>query len=350
MARITIKKIAEKVGLSVTSVSFAFNNPSRLPEATVQRILEVAEEVGYIPDPVARSMSTGRTGTLGILVPQPFTEIIRNPFLYEFLEGVAEVCTTAGYSLMIVPPLEGSVRRAISVAAVDGFLTLGLELFKSTMRVLSQRDVPFVMVDSDTIEGVSAINVDEVSGARAAMAYILHEGHRDIAILGIRSGKDGRYQEYTGTLRRRMEGYLSALATFNLELDQQRIQLIECSSTTTGGQNGFRRLWERKKHPTAVVAMSDIIAIGVIDAATQKGVKVPEELSVIGFDDISISKLINPALTTMSQPIQLKGKLAAENLVRCIEGDCKSVHINLKTKLIIRSSVSSPTSGRIVIS
>jgi len=348
MARITIREIAEKAGVSVTSVSFAFNNPSRLPEATVQRILEVAEELGYIPDPVARSMSTGHTGTLGVLVPQPFTEIIRNPFLYEFLEGVAEVCTAAGYSLMIVPPLEGSVRRAIGVAAVDGFLTLGLELFKSTMVVLSQREVPFVMVDGDPIEGVPAVNVDDVSGARAVMAYVLKAGHRDITILGIRSGKDGRYQEYTGTLRRRMEGYLSALASFNLELDQRRIQLIECSSTISGGQDGFRQLWKKKNPPTAVVAMSDVIAIGVIYAAMQKRIKVPEDLSVVGFDDISISKLINPALTTVSQPIQQKGKLAAELLVKCIEGECGLSHSTLNTKLIVRASVSPPAIEKIV--
>lgn len=341
MSRVTIKEIAEKAGLSVTSVSFAFNNPSRLPEATVQRILEVAEELGYIPDPIARSMSTGRTGTLGILVPQPITEINRNPFLYEFLEGVAEVCTAAGYSLMIVPPLEGSVRRAISVSAVDGFLTLGLEVFKSTMRVLSQRDVPFVMVDGDPIEGVPAVNVDEVSGSHAAMTYILSEGHRDITILGIRSGKDGRFEEYTGTLHRRMEGYLSSLAAFNLELDQQRIQLIECSSTISGGHDGFHQLWRKKNHPTAVVAMSDIIAIGVIDSAKQMGIRIPEDLSVIGFDDISLSRLITPALTTVSQPLQRKGKLATELLVKCIEGDCNSSHILLKTKLIVRESVRS---------
>jgi DNA-binding LacI/PurR family transcriptional regulator len=131
---------------------------------------------------------------------------------------------------MIVPPLEGSVRRAISVAAVDGFLTLGLELFKSTMMVLSQREVPFVMVDGDPIEGVPAVNVDDVSGAYAIMNYVLQTGHRDVAILGIRSGKDGRYQEYTGTLRRRMEGYLNArqLSASNWIRGDQ---LIECSST-----------------------------------------------------------------------------------------------------------------------
>lgn len=344
MARVTIKEIAEKAGVSVTSVSFAFNNPSRLHEATVQRILEVAEELGYIPNPIARSMSTGRTGALGILVPQPFFEVLRNPYHYEFLEGVAEVCTAAGYSLMIVPPLEGSVKRAIGVAAVDGFLTLGLELFKSTMAILNQREVPFVMVDSDnSIEGVSTVNINDRAGARAVMAHVLKAGHRDIAILGIRSGTNGRYQEYTGTLRRRMDGYLNALAAFNLEIDQRRIQLVECASTANGGQDGFQQLWKKKNHPTAVVAMSDIIAIGVIDAARRKGIKVPEDLSVVGFDDISLSKLINPPLTTVSQPIQQKGKLAAELLVNCIKGEGRiSQHI-LNTKLMIRASVSSPT-------
>ncbi|MBA4379225.1 MAG: alanine racemase [Anaerolinea sp.] len=347
MARVTIKEIAKKAGVSVTSVSFAFNNPIRLPEATVQHILEVAEELGYIPNPIARSMKTGRTGALGILVPQPFTEIIRNPFLYEFLEGVAEVCTAAGYSLMIVPPLEGSVKRAIGMAAVDGFLTLGLELFKSTMVVLRQREVPFVMVDSDPIDGVPVVNVDDESGARAVMAHVLKAGHRDVAILGIRSGKDGHYQEYTGTLRQRMAGYISALAAFDLELDQRRVQLTECPSTISGGQKGFRQLWKRTNHLTAVVAMSDIIAIGVIDAAQQAGIRVPEDLSVVGFDDISFSKLINPALTTVSQPIQRKGKLAAELLVKCIKGECEPSHIKLNTKLIVRASVSSPTIERI---
>lgn len=342
MGRVTIKEIADKANVSVTSVSFAFNNPSRLPEATVQRILEVAEELGYVPNPVARSMSTGRTGAIGILVPQPFTEIIRNPFLYEFLEGVAEVCTANGYSLMIVPPLEGSVKRAIATAAVDGFLTLGLELFKSTMVVLRQRDVPFVMVDSDPIEGVPAVNVDDENGAHAAMKHVLQLGHRDIVILGIRSGKNGRYQEYAGTLRRRMKGYLKALAEYNLELDQQRIQLIECPSTISGGEDSCDRLWKDKGRFTAIVAMSDAIAIGVIHAANQAGLKIPEDFSVVGFDDISISQLITPALTTVSQPLRKKGKLAAELLVKRIEGEGEALHKKLKTKLIIRASAGPP--------
>jgi alanine racemase len=244
---------------------------------------------------------------------------------------------------MIVPPLEGSVKHAIGVAAVDGFLTLGLELYKSTMTILKQREVPFVMVDSNNpIEGVSAVNVNDKTGARAIMSFVLKSGHRDIAILGIRSGKDGQYQEYIGTLRRRMEGYLTALAQFDLEIDQQQIHLLECASTTNGGQDGFQVLWKKKNRPTAVVAMSDVIAIGVIDAARKKGIRIPEDLSVAGFDDISLSKLITPPLTTVSQPIHQKGKLAAELLVNCIEGECPATYRVLNTNIIIRDSVSSP--------
>jgi alanine racemase len=342
MARVTIKEIAEKAGVSITSVSFAFNNPSRLPEATVQRILEVAEELGYTPNPIARSMNTGRTGVIGILVPQPLTEIIRNPFLAEFLEGVGEVCTAAGYSLMIVPPLEGSVKRAVGKAAVDGFLTLGLELYKSTMVVLRQREVPFVMVDGDPIEGVPTVNVDDEAGARALMLHVLQAGHRDIAILGIRSGKEGRYQEYAGTLRRRMQGYLSALNEFGLELDHRRVQLIECSSTAHGGRIGFHQVWRRKHRPTAIVAMSDVIALGVMDAARQAGLRLPEDLSVAGFDDIPFARLVTPALTTVAQPLRRKGKLAADLLVKCMAGEKETGHYVLRTKLLVRASVSHP--------
>lgn len=346
MARVTIKEIAEKAGVSITSVSFAFNNPNRLPEATVQRILEVAEELGYTPNPIARSMNTGRTGAIGILVPQPLTEIIRNPFLPEFLEGVSEVCTAAGYSLMIVPPLEGSVKRAIGNAAVDGFLTLGLELYKSTMVVLRQRGIPLVMVDSDPIEGVPAVNIDDEAGAYAAMRHVLEAGHRDISILGIRSGKEGRYQEYTGTLRRRMRGYLSALAEYGLELDHRRVQLIECSSTASGGRNGFHRVCNRKYRSTAIVAMSDIIAVGAIDAARRSGVQVPQNLSIVGFDDIPFARLITPALTTVAQPLRRKGKLASELLIRQLSGEGEAVHHVLQTKLVVRESVSPPRADR----
>jgi len=339
MAKVTIKDIAKKAGVSKTSVSFAFNEPSQLPEATVQRILEAAEELGYVPDPIARILKTGKTGTIGILVPQPIHEITRNPFFSEFIEGVGEVCTMDGFSMMIVPPLKGSMERAIANATVDGFLTLGLELKKSAMVVLDNRDVPFVMVDSDPEDGVAAVNIDDEKGGFLAMDYILQAGHKKIAIIAMRSGKEGKYKDYLGTLRKRVKGYQTALEAFDLSMDHEKIRLIECASTLQGGRHAFDEIWKSDLRPTAVVAMSDIIALGIMRAARDQAVKIPDALSLIGFDDIPFASLISPPLTTISQPIRKKGKVAAELLVEHIKGNADISHKILPVKLVERGTV-----------
>ncbi len=340
MAKINIRDIAERAGVSKTAVSFAFNNPGRLPEARVRQILQIAEEMGYSPNPVARTLSTGKTGTIGLLVPQPITEIVRNPFMPEFLEGVGEVCTKESLSLMIVPPIKGSIQRAITNAAVDGFLTLGLEEHKATMMVLRQRGVPYVTVDSDPIDGIPAVNVDDEHGAKAIMQHILEAGHRQITILAIRSGKLGHYQEYAGTLRHRVDGYLAALGQYGLGIDGRHIRLMECPSTEQGGETGFQSAWKGKYRPTAIVAMSDIIAIGVMRAARQAGIDVPGDLSIAGFDDIPLASLITPALTTVAQPLIQKGWLAGELLMKSINGQADPTHHLLPTEIVVRQSVS----------
>jgi DNA-binding LacI/PurR family transcriptional regulator len=344
MARVKIKDIAEKAGVSKTAVSFAFNNPAHLSAETVKHILSIAEEMGYSPDPVARNLITGKTGAIGLLVPQPIPEIIRNPFTPEFIEGIGEVCTQEGLSLLLVPPLKGSMQRAIGNAAVDGFLTLGLEESKSTMVVLRQRGVPFVTVDSDPIEGIPAVNVDDEGGARLAMQAVLAAGHRQIAILAIRSGKQGHYREYVGTLRNRMNGYLAALAQYGLKLDGRKVRLVECVSTEKGGEAGFQKVWKSRHRPTAIVAMSDIIAIGAMKAAHQAGLCIPEDLSFVGFDDIPLASLITPGLTTVAQPLHKKGRIAAEILVAFIGGRLDPTHQLLPTQLVSRQSILPPPS------
>ncbi len=342
--KVTIKDIARLAGVSTTSVSFAFNDPNRIGKETVQKILEVADELGYVPNPIARSMTTGKTGTLGILLPQPLHEMLSNPFLLDFLEGVGETCTADGYSLMLVPPLRGSIKRAIEYAAVDGFITLGLESEKSTMVLIRQRGVPFVTVDSDPVEGVPAVNVDDEVGAEALMNYILGEGHTKIAIVGIRSGKEGRYQEYVGTLRNRLDGYERALKSKGLDFSSPGIQLIESDSTTlSGGRSIFTKLCSAKKQPTAVISMSDIIAVGFIEQAKIDGYEIPDKYSISGFDDLSIARLISPPLTTVAQPIRLKGKTAADILVQLIQGENVPLKTILKTELVIRESVKKRT-------
>lgn len=341
MGKITIADIAERAGVSKTAVSFAFNNPDRLSETTLTHILKVAGTLGYTPDPLARSLKTKQIGAIGLLVPQPLPAIVQNQFFNEFLEGIGKICTTQGLSLMLIPPLRGSMQRAVGGAVVDGFLTLGLETFRATMKILEQRHMPHVMVDGDPPPNTPSVNIDDAGGAQAVMQHVLAAGHRKIAILGIRTGEHGHYEHYAGTVRRRVEGYTAALAEVGLNLASREIQLIECVSHVQGGYRAFQELWERETHPTAVVAMSDIIAIGALNAARELGVQVPEDLSLVGYDDIPAARWVTPYLTTVHQPIREKGRLAAEMLVQILT-DKKvtgEIHRVLPTQLVERASV-----------
>lgn len=339
MPRVTIKDIAEKAGVSKAAVSFAFNNPEQLSEATLERILGVARELGYRPHPVASNLKTRRTGCIGLLVPQPLPEVARNPHLLALMEGIGTVCHQHGLSLMVVPPLKGNLHDAVARAAVDGFLTLGLETFRDTMQVIQERDVPFVMVDSEPVEGIPCVNTDDESGARMAMMEVLQAGHRQMIILGITSDRGGDYAHYSGTLKRRTQGYLRALETVGLTIDNEQVCLVECACSIEGGAAAFEQFWQRENRPTAVVAMADVIAIGVLQAAHTAGVQVPQELSLIGYDDIDAARLICPPLTTVRQPIAEKGLTATRLLVDLMANKMEDRHVTLPVELIVRESV-----------
>lgn len=342
MARVTIKEIAERAGVSKAAVSFAFNNPEQLSGATVERIMQVARDLGYRPHPVASNLKTRRTGCIGLLVPQTLPEIAQNPHLLALMEGIGKVCHPHGLSLMVIPPFKGNLHDAVARAAVDGFLTLGLETFRETMRVIQERDIPFVMVDSDPVEGISCVNTDDEMGAYLAMTHVLEAGHRQIMILGIESDMGGDYTQYTGTLKRRMDGYLRGLDEANLTLDDEHICLMECDCSIEGGASIFHYLWETNHRPTAIVAMADVIAIGVLEAANALGLNVPQDLSLVGYDDLDLTHIICPPLTTIRQPSAQKGYTAATLLVDIMnnEDEPDFRHITLPVELVERKSVS----------
>lgn len=331
--------MAERAGVSKTAVSFAFNDPDRLPGRTVRLILSAAEDLGYSPHPVARSMSTGQTGTLGILMPQALPLILANPFFAELLRGIAEVAQREEFNLTLVPPLHGGMRRAVSNAAVDGFITIGLESFRPTMVVLERRGLPYVLVDSDPIDGMPYVNVDDEGGAYQAMKHLLDLGHRRMAILALPSAHPGEHERYWGVLRRRMAGHRRALAEHGLPFPGQ-VGLIECPVTEQGGRNGFIRAWEEDRDLTAIVAMSDIQALGALSAAHEQGLRVPADVSLIGFDDLPAARW--SALTTVRQPIEERGRRAAEIVVKMVRTAEVSQPQVFDTELVVRGSSATP--------
>jgi DNA-binding LacI/PurR family transcriptional regulator len=342
MGKVTMNDIAERAGVSKTAVSFAFNDPSRLSEETLRHIMEVASEMEYTRDPVARmlgSRQARRTNSIGLLLPQELPRILANPYYTQFMLGIGQICHREGLTLLLVPPLRGSMLKAIPYATVDGFIVVGLEMDRGEVRELRRREVPFVLVDSEAQPGVSAVEVDDTGGARAVMEYVLSRGHRRIAILPFESGARGDIRAYRGPLARRMKGYREALATAGLSFDDPRITIQETVCTRRGGYEALWNVRQRKELPTAVVALSDIIAIGVLDAAREMGVSVPGEISVVGFDDQPEAPWTQPALTTVHQPIEAKGRVAAEMLVGALHEEGGPTRQTLHTSLIARESV-----------
>ncbi|HWQ14229.1 MAG TPA: LacI family DNA-binding transcriptional regulator [Roseiflexaceae bacterium] len=339
--KVTITQIAKEAGVSKTAVSFAFNDPAQLAPATVSHIREVAERLGYSPDPIARSMTTRRTNALGLLLPQDLATAMCNPFYAEFIRGVGGVCGRVGMTLMLVPPLWGSMLKAIPHATVDGFIVVGLEVDRGEVQQLRRRHVPFVMVDGEAPADVSSVNVDDCGGARAAMEHVLSYGHCRIAVLELESWHT-RQEQFTGTLAARLEGYRAALAAHGRTLDDPDIRLVEAASSHEGGRVAFHQLWQPGWRPTAVVAMSDIAAIGVLEAARDAGLAVPGDLSIVGFDDLPEARYVRPALTTVHQPVAEKARLAAEALVVALSDAAHVTHYLLPTELVVRESVARP--------
>ncbi|MCS6774301.1 MAG: LacI family DNA-binding transcriptional regulator [Anaerolineae bacterium] len=337
--KVTIADIARQAGVSKTAVSFAFNMPGRLSEETTRHILEIARRMGYTPNPIARSLNTRLTHALGVIVPQDIPTVLSNPFFAELLSGIGEVCNEAGMSLLLVPPMRGSLVEATYTALVDGCIVTGLEPDDKAVRALRLRQIPFVMIDVDAPEDISSVSVDDTGGAYSAMRHVLEQGHRRVAIVSF-SSFTGRIEDYTGTLKRRFAGYLRALAEFGLSLDSPGVTVLESPCNIRGGAEALERLLHHRPRPTAVVALSDVLAFGIVDAALSHGLRVPDEIAVVGFDDLEISRLLRPALTTVRQPTREKGRRAAELFVEMMNAEAPppARHIVLPVSLVVRES------------
>lgn len=338
--RVTIAELASGLGLSKAAVSYAFNEPRRLSPATVERVMKAAEKLGYSPNPIARSMNSRRVGTIGILIPQDISTALENPYYTEFMRGVGRVCLEENLSLTLVPPLRGSLLNSLNHSAVDGFLIMGLEPDRSEVQMLRRRGIPFVLVDTSESDGVSVVSVDDRAGAAAAMKHLLDLGHRRVSIVAIESGHAGRFGHYTGVLRERLQGYADALATRGMRPGHGSVRVIEAESSLEGGRRALDKLLAGRWRPTAVAVMSDIQALGILDAARSNGIEVPSELSVVGYDDIPAAEHASPPLSTVRQPIIEKAEAAASLLVQAISNGppTKGVKYVLKPVLVVRSS------------
>ena len=335
--RIGIADVAEAAGVSKTAVSFAFNNPDRLSEDTAARIRDIATQLGYRPDPVARMLSQGRTRAIGVLTPQPLAVVFSNPFFGALCEGVGLAADESGFGVYLISPLHGSLARAVGRASVDGFVAIGLSDDHPEIEQVRRSGLPIVFIDSASMPADSSVEIDDEAGARAAAEHLLDLGHRDFVVIAMEPPAPLERAAPDSVIGRRLNGYRSALADAGIDLPAERI--VTGPSTVAGGAVAFSRFWQDGHRPTAVLAMSDAIAIGVLRAADDLGIDVPTALSVVGFDDVDMAAFVNPQLTTIHQPVRRKGEEAVRLLLGVIDRTVMAAeHRRLETHLVIRAS------------
>ncbi|MBD2463474.1 LacI family DNA-binding transcriptional regulator [Oscillatoria sp. FACHB-1407] len=340
----TLLDIAKALGISRTTVSNAFNRPDQLSPELREKILVTAKEMGYAgPNPTARLLRTGQAGAIGVIFHESLLYAFSDPVAIAFLQGIASVCEPAKVSLLIVPMAkDGLIADTVNQAVVDGFIVYSTPDADITTAKVLERHLPTVAVDRPGLTGVPSVGIDEHQAAHEATSHLIRLGHTRLGIISMELQADGyegkvddqRMQSTTfpSTLDR-LHGYLDALREAGI--DPQTVAIEERLNREESGFSATLALLNQTPRPTAILAMSDRLAVGALRAAETLGLHVPKDLSIVGFDDIPLASQIRPRLTTVRQPLVEKGAVAARLLLESVS---QPISYRLPTELVIRDS------------
>ncbi len=334
--RVSIKDIAAQAGVSHSTVSRALQGTGRMSEETRARILALAEEMGYTPDALAQSLVRGRTKTVGVVVTT-----IADPFVAGIIDGIEEVAGRAGYTVLLAashmdPEREMQVVENLHQRRVDAVIVTASRVGSHYSEHLQRFGVPIVLVNN-MMEGeyLYAITCDQETGARLATEHLLALGHRRIAYVGSST------REHSSHLRER--GYRMALQDAGVTMDPDLVYMPSQDQDVAVGKQALAHLWPL--HPTAIFAYNDLTAIGVMIAARERGIRIPQDLSIVGFDDIEATQFVCPPLTTVRQPREAMGRAAMQMTLDLLHNK----HIqnrSLTCKLVERASTARITERR----
>lgn len=344
VARVTLKTIAEHVGVSRMTVSNAFSRPDQLSEDLRTRILTAAEELGYAgPDPAARALARGRTGVIGMVLTNSPRDAFTDDVAVGFVRAVAGSLADAGYSLVL---LHASGKNGVVPArdiAMDGAIVYSCAPATAAFAALRERHLPIVNVEGAPLPGVPDIGIDNATGAYQAAQHLVDLGHTRIAIVvsaldaDNSSPSEAAVDTASPTIAGRMDGWMRALG-------QADIVPTLVGTPALGIDDILRERIDRMLDdpPTAVLAFSDLAALEVMERAKARGILVPEQLSVVGFDDNPLAARVSPALTTVRQDIDAKGDAAAQALLSLLREEEATSSQRLPTALVIRASTAQP--------
>jgi DNA-binding LacI/PurR family transcriptional regulator len=332
---VSISDIARQAGVSHTTVSRALRNSTLISIDVREQIQRLAREMGYTPNGIAQSLQTRRTNTIGLVVTS-----IADPFLNDVVKGVEEVARGANLSIFLSathndPDLEMTVIEMFHRRRVDGILVASSRITNEYKKRIDQIRVPTVFINSQAEAQDSILHwvaVDDRLGAQTAVEHLLQLGHRSVGYVGISSRPRSN--------RHRLQGYWDALAAVGIAYRESLVTISSGSEASdeedvAAGQASLAHFLNERA--TAVFCYNDMVAIGLLRACHEHGVAVPQELSVVGFDDIAMANYVTPALTTIRQPKVELGRLATRVMLELLEDQSSENHV-LLPELIERAS------------
>lgn len=339
VAQVSIKQVAEIAGVSIATVSRCINNPAQVRERTRVKVQAAIVETGYSPNTIAQSFRRGRTNIIMVVIPS-----IGDPFFTEVMQGIRSVVAEHGYSI-IINETNFNTMSAEEVGAImlsrqaDGFILLA-SFFPFGNEVLARaekRSQP-VVIGCETISAsladIPSVHIDNVAAAREATDFLISKGHSRIAFI---SG-----QSTSLLTKDRESGYRTAMHKARLPVEDGWV--LEGKLSIEGAGNACKQLLEHPDRPTAIFCANDEMALGCMHQIKKQGLSIPEDVSVMGFDDIRYAALMEPALTTIAQPARQIGERVAIRLFKAIDsGDqLNNEPVILPHELVVRDSVATP--------
>ena len=333
--RATIREVASAAGVSIATVSRVLNDHPDVAPATRESVLRVVRDQRFATNRSARALSGGRTGLVGVTIP-----IVEAAYFAHILAGAAEALYEQDMGVVLSPTLHLHDRAVTLLdrlmhGTTDGAVLMLPEETNEELKALRRAGYPFVVVDPRVPldEGVAAVSAANASGAHAAVEHLLSLGHKRIAALtGI--------PEWLASIER-LKGYHSAHASAGVLADPDLV--VEGDYSIEGGEAAAAMLLDLPDPPTAVFAFNDNMAVAVVREARKRGLRVPEDLSVVGFDDSEQAGIVTPALTTVRQPLAEMGRMAVSLLLRLLENQrVEGLNVELQTRLVVRDSTARP--------
>jgi len=334
----TLEEVAHLAGVSRSTVSRVINDHPNVRSETRERVWQAVRNSGYQPNVVARSLVTNRTKIIGIVIPEAVTTLFTDPFFPLVLRGATEACNARQYHLMLSLFTASADRhevyqRVLHSGYLDGAIVASSSLDDPLISDLLRDRIPFVSIGRHPDKHVHYVDADNVGGARMAVEHLIRLGHRRIATI------TGRMDMVAG--QERLDGYRQAIEAHRIPVEEE---LIVAGDFTEGsGMSAMQQLLPVA--PSAVFAASDMMAIGALKAFRQAGLQAPRDIAMVSFDDIPIASAIEPALTTVRQPIERMGAMAVDVLLSVLAGppepDAPVHRIILPTELVVRASCGS---------